>query len=1032
MFEKPTYEDLEKRIKKLEKDFDKQKQAEKNLMYRAKLEKLISDISTSFINIPSKTINSAINSSLTLLGTFANADRCYVFLISEDGTKMDNTHEWCRKDIESHIHNLKDLPIDIYPWWIAKLKNRENIFVHKVDELPVEAAAEKEILQSQGIQSIVAVPMEYKDDLVGFLGFDYVKTEMPWEKEDALLLKTTGNIFVSALKQKQAEDTLLENENRLRTILENLPGDVIVHDLEGNILLVNEEACRVKGYPRAEMLNLSIRDLDPDCITRNDRANVWEKLKPGKSVSFESVSVRKDRTEYVSEVHLNAAELEGKPVVIAVSFDITEHKRLREILAQRAEFERLISEISSEFVGLSADRIDEGIDRALASIGSFSGADRAFVFLFQEGDDIVENTHEWYAGSVDPNVENLKNRTLTKYPPLLIEHIREHEVYHVPDVAGLSDEFRLEREHFEAHHIKSLLIVPLKLDDHLVGLLALHSLNKPQTWPNDVQVLLRVVGETLSNAIERKRAEKEQKNLQNILADALEIAHLGPYEYDYINDILIFNDHFYKIFRTTVDQIGGYIMSRDEYYKRFVYPDDIPFLKAKFREAIETTDPAFSRQIEHRILYNDGPIGHISVWQSVERDSDGNLTRIYGVIQDITERKLTEKKLKDSEEVLARSKKMESLGLLAGGVAHDLNNVLSGIVTYPELLLLNLPQDSELRKPIETIQKSGNSAVAIVQDLLTIARGVASTKEPLNLNDTIRDYLSSPEYLKLEQYYPAVRIKTGLDTDLLNIRGSSIHLRKVIMNLVSNASEAIESSGNVLISTSNRYLDRPLRGYEDVNIGEYAVLSVSDDGSGIPSNYLERIFEPFFTKKYIGRSGTGLGLAVVWNIVQDHGGYIDVSSNEKGTTFELYFPITRSEVDDRGMPISIEDLKGNGETILVVDDIESQREISCSILNALNYKAIAISGGEDAVEYLKENHVDLILLDMIMDPGINGRETYERIIKIRPKQKALIVSGFAETDEVRKAQAMGAGQYIKKPLTLDKIGLAVKKELGHR
>lgn len=1032
MVGKPTYGDLEKRIKKLEKDFDIQKQAEKTLMYRAKLEKLISDISTSFINIPSKTINTAINSSLKLLGEFANADRCYVFLISEDGAKMDNTHEWCRKGIEPQIYNLKNLPVVIYPWWIEKLKNRENIFARKVGDLPIEAAAEKEILQSQDIQSIVVVPMEYKDDLVGFLGFDYVKTEMLWNEEDTPLLRTAGNIFVSALKQKQAEDTLLENENRLRTILEHLHGDVIVHDLEGNILLVNEEASRVKGYPREEMLNITIQDLDPDSITRNDRANVWEKLRPGQSISFESVSVRKDRTEYVSEVHLNAAELGGKPVVIAVSFDITEHKRLQEILEQRAEFERLISEISSEFVGLSADRIDEGIDQALASIGSFSGAGRAFVFLFQEDNDIVDNTHEWYTEGFDPRVESLKNRTLTQYPPSLLDHIREQEVYHVPDVASLPDEFRLEKEYFQAHHVKSFIVVPLKLDDRLTGFLALHSLKKSQTWSNDVQVLLRVVGETLSNAIQRKRAEKEQENLQKMLADALEIAHLGPYEYDFVNDIFIFNDHFYKIFRTTVDQIGGYVMSRDEYYKRFVYPDDIPFLKAKFQEAIETTDPAFSRQIEHRILYSNETIGYISVWQSVEKDSDGNLTRIYGVIQDITKRKLTEKKLKDSEEILVRSKKMESLGLLAGGVAHDLNNVLSGIVTYPELLLLNLPQDSELKKPIETIQKSGNSAVAIVQDLLTIARGVASTKEPLNLNNTIKEYLSSPEYRKLAQYYPDVQVKTGLDTDLLNIKGSSIHLRKVIMNLVSNAAEGIENSGSVLISTSNRYLDRPVRSYEDVNIGEYAVLLVSDDGSGIPKHYLERIFEPFFTKKYIGRSGTGLGLAVVWNIVRDHGGYIDVSSDEKGTTFELYFPITRSEIHAKDMSISIEELKGNGETILVVDDIESQREISCSILSALNYKAVAISSGEDAIEYLKENPVDLILLDMIMDPGINGRVTYERIMKIRPKQKALIVSGFAETDEVKKIQAMGAGLFIKKPLTLESIGLAIKKEFENR
>jgi CheY-like chemotaxis protein len=285
-----------------------------------------------------------------------------------------------------------------------------------------------------------------------------------------------------------------------------------------------------------------------------------------------------------------------------------------------------------------------------------------------------------------------------------------------------------------------------------------------------------------------------------------------------------------------------------------------------------------------------------------------------------------------------------------------------------------------------------------------VARGVATTIEPVNLNDLIRDYLNSPEFKKLEQFHPTVTVKTNLDTDLFNISGSQVHIRKVVMNLVTNASEAIEANGNVTISAMNRYIDRPLRGYDDINTGEYVVLAVSDDGSGISSDGLERIFEPFYTKKVMGRSGTGLGLAVVWNVVQDHKGYINVTSDENGTTFELYFPITRDEVSDKDLSIHIKDYKGNGETILVIDDVESQRDISCKMLERLGYKTKAVSSGEEAVEYLKENAVDLLFLDMIMDPGINGRETYERIIKIHPDQKAVIVSGFAETDEVKKAQ----------------------------
>ena len=179
----------------------------------------------------------------------------------------------------------------------------------------------------------------------------------------------------------------------------------------------------------------------------------------------------------------------------------------------------------------------------------------------------------------------------------------------------------------------------------------------------------------------------------------------------------------------------------------------------------------------------------------------------------------------------------------------------------------------------------------------------------------------------------------------------------------------------------------------------------------------------------MGRSGTGLGLAVVWNVVQDHQGYIDVQSTENGTTFEIYFPITREAIANRESPLPIGDYKGAGETILIVDDVETQREIACDMLNTLGYITKAVSSGEEAVKYLQEHTVDLILLDMIMDPGINGRETYERVIKIYPNQKTVIVSGFVETDEVRETQRLGAGRFIKKPFTLEKIGFALKNEL---
>jgi signal transduction histidine kinase/ActR/RegA family two-component response regulator len=397
----------------------------------------------------------------------------------------------------------------------------------------------------------------------------------------------------------------------------------------------------------------------------------------------------------------------------------------------------------------------------------------------------------------------------------------------------------------------------------------------------------------------------------------------------------------------------------------------------------------------------------------------------------IRERIRTDQAKRALEERLARSQKMEALGLLAGGVAHDLNNVLSGIVSYPDLLLMELTDDDPHRKIVEGIQKSGRRAAAIVEDLLVLARrGVPQTRV-LHLNeDVIQEYLRSPEFSKLQSYHPAVVIETDLDQGLMNIRGSIVHLRKSLMNLVSNAVEAQPQGGRVVIGTRNQYVDLPISGYDQVNEGDYVVLRVEDKGQGIAEEDLERIFEPFYTKKVMGRSGTGLGMAVIWGTVQDHKGYINVTSCiDEGTVFELYFPVSREKVDAIEEHIHMDTYMGMKEKVLVIDDVEEQRIIASALLSRLNYQVYAVGSGEAAIAFLSKEKVDILVLDMIMDPGIDGLDTYTKIIETHPGQKAVIASGYAESTRVKMTQQLGAGTYIRKPYTLEKIGIAVRAEL---
>ncbi len=461
-------------------------------------------------------------------------------------------------------------------------------------------------------------------------------------------------------------------------------------------------------------------------------------------------------------------------------------------------------------------------------------------------------------------------------------------------------------------------------------------------------------------------------------------------------------------------------------FRTIIKPADDDKVSAYLSEAA-STNPHLSKHLEFRLIEKNGfekdvicKVGRIP-----------NSSKTIASMIDVTEMKRAQKEKIELKSKLVRSEKMEALGLLAGGVAHDLNNVLSGIVSYPELLLLDLPDDSHLRKPIQTIKESGMKAAAIVQDLLTLARRDVAVKEITNLNDLINDYLRSPEYAKMISFHPGVDMKVELAPGLFNVSGVPSNLNKAIMNLVTNAAEAIKGRGVIHITTKNGYLEHPIAGYDKFREGEYVSVKVSDSGIGIPRKDIDRIFEPFYSKKVMGRSGTGLGMTVVWGTVKDHDGHIDIFSEEgKGTTFELLFPTTREGRKTKDAAPSLIEITGNGESVLVVDDVREQRDLASSILNRLGYHVTVASGGEEALNMLTSGATyDLIILDMIMHDGIDGLETYKRIRENKPNQKAIIVSGFSETDRVKDAQHLGAGAYVKKPYSLERIGSAVKNEL---
>lgn len=380
-------------------------------------------------------------------------------------------------------------------------------------------------------------------------------------------------------------------------------------------------------------------------------------------------------------------------------------------------------------------------------------------------------------------------------------------------------------------------------------------------------------------------------------------------------------------------------------------------------------------------------------------------------------------------EKLRQSQKMEAIGTMASGVAHDLNNILSGIVTYPQLIRSSLPDDnSPLAEQLKSIEQAGKRAAAVVSDLLTIARNAASVKESFDINALIFDLLASPEWDTVAAQHPHVNIDVDLGATNTIMNCSPTHIRKSIMNLLINAIEATSPIGQVTISTRNmaREDDRRARGNPDDDCQD-VVITIEDNGPGIAAKHVDHIFEPFYTTKKMGKSGSGLGLSVVWNTVEDHQGTINVENLDPGAKFEVRFPVELGVLlssADQTLA-TFEKLGGSG-SILVVDDEPDLRDIASAIVKKLGYTVSTVASGEEALAHIEKNHIDLVLLDMILGEGIGGFETYSNMIKLNPQQKAVIVSGYSSSEEIRQTLEMGAFAIIKKPYTLEEIGRVIK------
>jgi len=367
--------------------------------------------------------------------------------------------------------------------------------------------------------------------------------------------------------------------------------------------------------------------------------------------------------------------------------------------------------------------------------------------------------------------------------------------------------------------------------------------------------------------------------------------------------------------------------------------------------------------------------------------------------------------------------------MMAGSVAHDLNNILTAVVSYPELLLYQMQPSDCYYREIKKIQEAGKRAAAVVSDLVSIARGGSRKTEPADLNELIVRHLDSIEHNERLAQFPEVQIFTNLQRNLYQIECSPPHINKLLLNLIGNALEAAGKNGTVRLGTKNTKLKREIANGEVLlSPGDYVKVTVADSGPGIPADDMEHIFDPFYSTKKSGRSGTGLGLTIVMNIVQEHKGWVEARNGDSGAVFEVYLPASMKkppktkEQEQMILPYPI----GSDELILLVDDSPEQNKVVSQMLSILGYRTHAVLSGEEALAFLHLQPADVVVLDMNMGDGLNGRETYEQILKLRPAQRAIVVTGYSEKVEIEKIRSLGVSLVLEKPVTFDAISRALR------
>ncbi|BAU63670.1 multi-sensor hybrid histidine kinase [Stanieria sp. NIES-3757] len=841
-----------------------------------------------------------------------------------------------------------------------------------------------------------------KDGLMRWFSSSYTSRKIA----DNCWIVTTVNHDIT--ERKQAEIALQESQHRIQqqlaeieTIYQSAPIGLNVLDADLRFVRINQRLAEMNGLPVEYHLGRTVREVLP-LLADTAEPVLQTILATGEPLLNVEISGETPAQPGVQRTWLESfLPLKDGDRIIGISTvceEITERKQTELMLQQQIAREHLLAEIT-QAIHQSLD-VEEILKTAVDRVRQFLQTDRVVIFRFYpdwSGTVVSESVTPEFTATLELEIMD---------PCFGADYVEPYSQGRVSAIADFSssDVELCYKDLMAQFQVRANLVVPILQRENLWGLLIAHHCSDPREWlPEEVE-LLQQLATQLGIAIQQ--AELYQKNAEQ--AALIDIASDGIFVRDLSNRILFWNQGAERLYGWTAEEVSNRVVQ--ELFARES--------SAKLETALDTTINRGHWYGELQQLTKTGQEIIVASRWTLINNRPGNSSLILVVNTDITEKKLLEKQL-------LHAQRLESIGTLAGGIAHDLNNILTPILSLSQLLQLKIPNlDQSTLNLLSIIRNNALRGAEIVKQVLLFSGEMETEWKLINLAQIIEEILK----LIRETFPKSIVIEEYILSNLWQVEGDSTQLHQLIMNLCVNARDAMPDGGKLIISAENLSLDEQYSGTSSaLEVGNYILITITDTGMGIEPELINRIFEPFFTTKQPGQ-GTGLGLSTAIGIVKNHGGEIKVESNPRsGTQFQIYLPASEAIAGTQTM-INDTIPFGKKELILIVDDEAPIREITKATLETHNYRVVTANDGIEAIAVYAQQwqEIEVVLMDLIM-PEMDGLTAMLALKKINPRVKLIATSGLATKDQVTAAESIGIKAVLVKPYTAEKLLLILSK-----